>query len=256
MNIRFLGAHKYESETTRCVCLLIDNLLAIDACGVTSSLSFSAQRELKAVLLTHQHYDHIRDIPIIAINLYAQETRIKIYCSPTVRNTIETHLLNGELYPKFQELPAAKPTIEFISIEPYEHKKVEGYDILAIPVNHSNTTVGYQVTDTRGKVMFYTADTGPGLTDCWENVSPHLLITEVTAPNRYEKFATSTGHLTPSLLNRELVRFQETKGYLPQVIIVHMDSALEQEIETEIALVSKAIGASITLAYEGMQIHM
>lgn len=138
MNIRFLGAHKYEPKTTKCVCLLIDNLLVIDAGGVTSSLSIPVQRKLKAILLTHQHYDHIRDVPMIAMNLYSEGTSINVYCSPTVRDIIETHLLSGKLYPKFQELPAAKPTIEFISIEPHKHKKVEGYDILAIPVSHGD----------------------------------------------------------------------------------------------------------------------
>ena len=256
MNIRFLGAHKHESKTTRCVCILIDNLFTIDAGGVTSSLSIPAQRKLKAILLTHQHYDHILDVPMIAMNIYSQGTSINVYCSPIVRDIIETHLLNGRLYPKFQELPAAKPIIKFISIEPHKHKKVEGYDILAIPVNHGDTTVGYQVTDKKGKVMFYTADTGPGLTNCWENVSPHLLVTEVTAPNRYEGLATSLGHLTPSLLNRELIRFQEIKGYLPRTIIIHMDPTLERDIETEVAAVAKALGASITLAYEGMQLHI
>jgi len=256
MNIRFLGAHRYESKTTRCVSLLIDNLLVIDAGGVTSSLSIPAQRKLKAILLTHQHYDHIRDVPMVAMNLYSEGTSINIYCSPTLRGIIETHLLNGKLYPRFQELPAAKPTIEFIAVEPHKQQQVEGYGILAIPVNHGDSTLGYQVTDTEGKVMFYTTDTGPGLSDCWESVSPQLLITEVTAPNRYEEFVTSTGHLTPSLLHRELTSFREIKGYLPPIIIVHMDPTLEGEIEAEVAVVAKALGVSITLAHEGMQIRI
>ena len=78
----------------------------------------------------------------------------------------------------------------------------------------------------------------------------------MTAPNRYEEFAISTGHLTPSLLNRELIRFREIKGYLPRIIIVHMDPTLEKEIETEVATVAKALGALITLAYEGMQLRI
>jgi len=238
------------------MCLLIDDLVAIDAGGVTSNLSISAQQKLKAILLTHEHYDHIRDVPMIALALYSEGSNINVYCRPVVRDMIETHLLNGKLYPKFHELPAAKPTIEFISIEPYEHKQIENYDVLAIPVSHNDTAVGYQVTDTKGNVMFYTTDTGPGLTDCWRNISPQLLITDVTAPNRYEEFAINTGHLTPRLLNQELIGFQEIKGYLPQIFIVHMDPVLEGEIEIEIAAVAKALGASITLAHEGMQLSL
>jgi hypothetical protein len=41
MNVRFLGAHNMESKETRPMCLLIYNILEIDAGGSTSSLTFS-----------------------------------------------------------------------------------------------------------------------------------------------------------------------------------------------------------------------
>jgi len=69
MKIRFLGAHNYETKDTRLVSLLIDDVLAIDVGGLSSSLSFEEQCKIKAVLLTHQHYDHVRDIPTLAMNL-------------------------------------------------------------------------------------------------------------------------------------------------------------------------------------------
>jgi ribonuclease BN (tRNA processing enzyme) len=104
--------------------------------------------------------------------------------------------------------------------------------------------------------VFYTGDTGPGLADCWQYISPRLLITDVTAPDRYEQFARESGHLTPSLLKQELISFRELKGYLPQVVLVHMNPRQEKEIEAEIAPVAKALDNSITLAYEGMQLTL
>ena len=256
MNIRILGAHNCETRTTGCICLIIDDVLAIDAGELTSSLSMSEQQKLKAILLSHQHYDHIRDIPAIALNLYRQGTSIKVYSTPDVRAAIETHFLNGEIYPKFQELPEAKPTINFNPIVPYKSKNVDGYGILAIPVNHSNGTVGYQVSNAEGKVIFYTADTGPGLIDRWKYLSPQLLVIDVTVPNGYEEFAANAGHLTPSLLNGELIKFRELKGYLPQVVVVHMDPMLEQKIEEEIKAIAEDLNTSIAIAYEGMEIHI
>ena len=256
MKILILGAHNAESRDSRLTCLLIDDCLAIDAGALTSGLSFQAQQEVKAILLTHQHYDHIRDIPAIAINHFFNETTINIYSTQTVYDILATHLLNGKLYPKFLELPETKPTIDFTVIEPYRPEQIEDYSVLAVPVNHSNLTVGYQVTSPDGKAVFYTSDTGPGLTDCWEHVSPQLLITEVTLSNEQEEFATRSGHLTPNLLNQELTNFRQLKGYLPPVVIVHMYPALEKEIESEIALVAKGLNTSITLAYEGMQLNL
>lgn len=256
MDIQVLGAHNCESHNSRLISLLIDDTLAIDAGCLTSSLSFSAQRKLKAILLTHQHYDHIRDVPTLALNLALWNATINIYSIQPVYDALSTHLLDGKLYPKFLEQPPQNPTIKFTIIEAYKIRQIEGYDVLAVPVNHTVPTVGYQITASDGKAVFYTGDTGRGLANCWRHVSPRLLVIEVTAPDSYEKFAKESGHLTPSLLKQELISFQEVKGYLPQVVIVHMNPNLEEEIAVEIAVVARDLNNPITLAYEGMQLHL
>jgi len=256
MNIQVLGAHNCESQNSKFISLLIDDVLAIDAGGLTSSLSLTAQQKIKAVLLTHHHYDHIRDIPAIAMNLFLQGVTTSIYSTQSVYDALTTYLLNGKLYPNFLEQPPENPTVKFTIMKPHQTKQIEGYSILAVPVNHTDPTVGYQVTSPDGKAVFYTSDTGPGLTNCWECVSPQLLIIEVTAPNRYEEWARESGHLTPSLLKQELTDFQEIKGYLPRVITVHMNPGLEKEIEAEIAAVAQALNNPITLAYEGMRLQL
>ena len=256
MNIQVLGAHNCESQDSKFVSLLIDDALAIDAGGLTSSLSFLAQQKLKAILLTHQHYDHIKDIPTIAMNFFLRDSTINVYSIPPVYDALTAHLLNGKLYPNFLERPQGKPTIKFTVVEPYKTAQIEGYSILATEVNHLVPTVGYQITSPDGKIVFYTGDTGPGLAGCWDYVSPQLLITEVTAPDRYEDSARKLGHLTPSLLKQELISFQELKSYLPTVVVVHMNPRLEKEIEAEVAVVAEALDSPINLAYEGMQLHL
>ena len=256
MNIRFLGAHNCESRTTRCICLLIDDTLTVDAGGLTSSLSIPEQENLGAILLTHQHYDHIRDVPAIALNLSQHGASIDIYCTSTVRSAMEAHLFNGIVYPEFQNLPEDNPTVRFNLIKPYDSQRINGHNILAVPVNHQDLTVGYQITDAEGKTIFYTADTGPGLMNCWQHLSPQLLIFDVTVPDRCKDFAIKTGHLTPSLLNEELIGFQKVKGYLPPVVIVHMEPTLEREIRDEIASVAEARNIPISIAYEGMGINV
>lgn len=256
MNIKLLGAHNTESKKTRHSCLLVDDILALDAGGLTSSLSIEEQQKLKAVLLTHQHYDHIRDIPALAMNLYLAGTTINIYSTPPVYDILSTHLLDGVIYPNFLEQPKENPTIRFTVIEPLKPWQVEDYKILAVPVNHSVPTVGYQVTSSDGKVLFYTSDTGPGLSGCWEQVSPRLLVIELTTSNRFTDFARESGHLTPSLLKQELISFRELKGYLPQVVTGHMNPPLEEEIKAEIAAVAGELNSPITLGCEGMEISL
>ena len=257
MRIKFLGAHNCESKKTRLVSLLIDDILALDAGALTTSLSFTAQQKLKAILLTHQHYDHIRDIPIIAMNLFLHETDINVYATREVYDTLSNHMFNNNLYRNFLEWPEHNPAIKFTIIEPQKMIHIDDYSILPVPVEHSVPTVGLQVTSPDGKSLFYTSDTGPGLSECWQKISsPQLLVIEVTAPNRYEDFGRKSKHLTPSLLKVELESFRANKGYLPTVILVHMNPMQEKEIKSEIAEVASILDCSITLAHEGMTISL
>jgi len=256
MKIRVLGAHNCESQSTRLASLLIDDVLAVDAGAITSSLSFEAQQKIKAILLTHHHYDHVRDIPALAMNLFLRRARITIYSTSVAYEAVTSHLLDDRLYPNFHQRPPDKPTLSFSIIEPNKDKLIAGYNVLAVPVNHSVPAVGFQVTSADGKVVFYTGDTGPGLAGCWRLVSPQLLIIEATASDRYKEEMAKAGHLTPALLQQELTSFREIKGYLPKVVVVHMEPAQEKTIAAEIRGVERELGSSITLGYEGMQLEL
>jgi ribonuclease BN (tRNA processing enzyme) len=252
MNIRILGASSYESGSHKCVSFLIDDVIAVDAGALASILP--DLKKLKAILLTHQHYDHVKDIPFLAISLFSQGRSINVYCTSSVRDSIIAHVLNGAVYPRFHELPVQRPTISFTTIEPYSSQNIEGYDVLAVPVNHPGDTVGFQVRNSRSQSVFYTADTGPGLSRCWAHISPQLIISETTMPNSSEEFALRTGHLTPNCLCQELVKFREMKGYLPPVVVTHTDPFSKEKIRREIAEIARTPGMKIDVAYEGMRV--
>jgi len=256
MNIKILGAHSRESPNTKCISLLIDDTLAIDAGGLTSSLSFPAQQKIKAILLTHQHYDHIKDVPGIAQNFEFWGSTINIYSTQPVYNALATHLLNGEITTKYLEQPQGNPTIKFTIIEPYQIERIEGYNVLAVKVNHTVTTVGYQITSPDGKVVFYTGDTGPGLADCWKHIGPQLLIIDTSRPAKFETYLKRFKHLTSTLLKQELTSFRKLKGYLPQVVVVHLNPLFEEEIKAEIAAVAEDLNHPISVGYEGMELHL
>jgi ribonuclease BN (tRNA processing enzyme) len=255
MDIELLGAHNCESQDTRFVSLLIDGALALDAGGLTSNLSFDEQLGLEALLLTHQHYDHVRDVPAIAMNYYLAGGVLDIYSTDVVQEVLAS-LMNGGLYPAFLERPPGKPTINFNAVETGKAFQIGGYAVLPVAVNHGVPGIGYQVASPDGNSVFYTGDTGPGLADCWKLISPKMLVIEVTATNQYEDFAREAGHLTPGLLKEELTLFHGLKGYLPEVVIVHMSPGLEDEIAAEIDEVSENLDAPITLGHEGMYITL
>jgi ribonuclease BN (tRNA processing enzyme) len=255
MKIRFLGAHNCETKDTRLVSLLVDDVLAVDVGGLTSSLSLEAQHKIRAVLLTHQHYDHVRDIPTLAMNLFMGGSQTTVYSTPEVFEVLQKNLMDEVIYPAFHRRPPEKPTISFSTVEPNKAQKILDYDVLPVPVKHSVPTVGYQLTK-GGRSFFYTGDMGQGLTECCKDVFPQLLITEVTGSNKFTEWAAEGGHLTPELLQRELEDFRKLNGYLPRVITVHMSPHLEKDIAAEIAVVSQTLDSPISLAYEGMEIKL
>jgi len=256
MDIRFLGAHNTETKNTRLMSLLVDDRLALDAGSITSSLSLDQQLGIKAVVLTHGHYDHIRDVPLLAMNFYLNEATVDIFTIEAVREILSESLMNGEIYPDFFSSPEEKPTLRFNRIEAYRETDIAGYRVLALPTSHSVASVGYQVSDVEGHSLFYAGDTGPGLGDIWADIRPEILIIEVTAPNRFEEFGRESKHLTPSLLGEELAVFKRINGYLPRVLCVHMNPSLEQEIGEEMAVLAKELKCDISLAYEGMTISL
>jgi ribonuclease BN (tRNA processing enzyme) len=256
MKTQILGAHNIESRESRFISLLIDDVLALDAGALTSSLSRAAQRKLKAVLLSHQHYDHIRDVPSLGINFYLFEDTLDIFATQATYEVMQSHLLNDVVYPNYMTKPPQKPSLRFREIEAGKEVTIAGYTVLPVTVNHAVPTVGYQVTSADGKKVFYTADTGPGLAEVWRQVSPDLLVIEVTAPNGWRDFALKTGHLTPELLQPELESFQEIKGYLPQIVLVHMNPIDETEIKEEIAAVAGALKTTIRFGHEGMILRL
>jgi ribonuclease BN (tRNA processing enzyme) len=255
MQIQILGAHATETKTAKPTAILVDDILALDAGGLCSSLTLSAQQKLRAILVTHYHYDHVRDIPLIAMNIAHQGT-IDIYSTSSVFDALSTHLLDGIMYPDFRQWPQQQPAIRLTTIEPHSPFEVDGYSIIAIPVSHSVPSVGFQVTSPEGKRLFYTGDTGGGLSTCWNHVSPDLLITEVTLPQKLEQWAKLTGHLSPQLLKSELLDFRRMKGYVPTTIVIHLNPLLEGEIAPEIAEVALELGASISLGQEGMKVTL
>jgi len=256
MKIRILGAHNIETNDAGCTSILIDDVLAIDAGALTAKLSFKEQGFLKAVLLTHQHYDHVRDILLLGMSFNLMEKSIEVYTTDQVYRVLTTQFFNGILYPDFTKYPPEKPALHFNMIEPGKTGQIIGYNVLPIKVKHSAPTVGYQITSPDGKKVFITSDTGPGLEDCWQQVSPNLLITETTVLNRDEDFALKAGHLTPALLQKELESFRKIKGYLPQIVLIHMSPILEKGMKAEISAVEKALKTKITLGHEGMKISI
>jgi len=248
MKIRFLGAHNIATNSAKLPGILVDDVLALDA-GSLCALSAPEQLGLKAILLTHQHYDHLRDLPILGMNLFLNGTGVTVYGLPEVRDVIAEHILNGTLYSRFLE----NSTMDYRPITPEEPFLVSDYRVMPVAVEHSVPAVGYEIS-AEGRRLFYSGDTGPGLGNTWGELRPDIIIIEVTSSNRWTDFGRKAGHLTPALLKDELAIFQALKGYLPPIYTVHMNPFVEDDLRAELAEVAHTMNCHITTAHEGLEI--
>ncbi len=256
MELRVLGAHNLESRDTRMECHLIDGVLALDAGGLTRSLSFEEQYGIRAIILSHRHYDHVKDLLPLGIAMRDSGVTVDIYGIEDTLNSVRERLLDGLLFPDFLKSPSPEcPTFRLQTVEVYKEFRVLDYTAVAIPVPHSVPAAGFQISD--GTVrLFYTGDTGRGLAEQWRHVSPDVLLTEVTFGNENETHADLVGHLTPKLLHDCLESLKEARGSYPRVLVSHINPPWEAAVRSELKDLTQKIGHEILVTEADMTIRL
>ena len=251
MHLRVLGAHNLESIHTRMESHLIDGRLALDAGGMTRSLTFSEQAAIRAVILSHRHFDHVRDLLPLGMALRDVEEAVGVYAIPDTLDFVGRKLLDGSLYPNFVEPPEHEPSYILHPVDFYTEYTVLDYTIKAVPVPHAVPAAGYLISsgDTS---LFYTGDAGEGVEAAWEHVAPDVLLTECTYGNDGASGAARAGHLTPALLENALVAFRDKWARLPRVIVSHISPPWEDAVRREMVGVEERLGIRIEISSEDM----
>ena len=233
MNLRILGCSGAEFPDHRPPAFLLDKTLLLDAGTVGAVLTSPEQEQIRQVLLTHAHLDHVRGLAFLSDNLLVGgcEASIEVIGTAVTLHSLREHLLNGLIWPDFSRLPSPEhPIIRYCPIEPGEPLRRNGHTIVAYPVNHSVPTVAYRI-ESDGTSLLYTGDTGP--TDLIWQVAGDLavLIVEISFPNMLKELALKTGHLTAELLAFELAKLP----IMPhRTLICHLKPQHEDLIRAEV----------------------
>jgi ribonuclease BN (tRNA processing enzyme) len=255
VEVEIVGAYQTESAGRRATTFLIDRVLAIEAGNLAAALSTEEQRSLVAVLLTHYHYDHIRDFPSVAFSRWGHAA-LTAYCLPAVRDALRASFFNDVLWPNLEEVPSPEaPALRFCPAAPYQPFEVAGYRVTPAPANHSAPALGFLV-ERDGRAVFYTSDTHGGVAGLWARIRPDLLLVEVTFPNRLDAVAVQSKHLTPARLGAELETYRSLHGTLPRVAVVHRNADFEEEIIAELTALGDRLGAAIEAPEDGRRYRL
>ncbi len=236
MKIEVLGCSGAEFPGHYPPGFLVDGKILFDAGTLNNVLDEKRQGKIENIFITHAHMDHIREIPFLADNIIigSWKRKVKIFSIPSVVKDIKKNLLNSKLWPDMTVLPTAHDAVvSLVPIKAATPHRVNGYAVIPYKVNHSVPAVGYLVEDEKGRRFFYTGDTGP-LDQTWRRLGRkevHCLIIETSFPNRMEEIAMTTGHLTPALLRKELLKIDP----MPErIYVTHLKPQFYKTIRMEI----------------------
>ena len=254
MQVRVLGAHNLESLHTKHTCFLVDGVLAVDAGSLASALTAEEQAGIEALLLTHRHFDHVRDLPTLALSTLEASGPISVYGLPETLEEVASRIVDGVLYPDFtKRMTEEGPKLSFNPVGDNEDSWHGTYRVRAHRVPHSAPCIGYVVTGPDGHTFAYTGDCGGGLLPFFQDpAGPSTLFVEVTYADGMLERAWASGHLTPGLLGAELEEAIKHGVAMPHIMVVHRDARYEGDIERELRAVSSELEVRISLAYEDM----
>ncbi len=235
MRIRILGCFGSETPGKYLSSYLVNDRLLLDAGAATAALTIEEQIGVDAVVITHSHLDHIKDLAFLADNVIERRDKpIEVYGTEAALSVIKNHLMNDQLWPDFSRIPTPdKPVLHYNFIGIEKDFEVLGLKIHTVETNHTVVNTGLFITEGESTFL-YTSDTGP-TERIWEvaNNTPSLkgLITEISFPNNMQGLAEISGHLTPEMCKKELAKINNKD--LP-VYIVHLKAGFIDKLKTEI----------------------
>lgn len=221
-------------------CLVVDDTVAIDAGSLAMAATNLQKKQIRDVVLTHAHLDHIAGLPLFVDDLFANLTApICVHALPEIIQTLERDIFNWEIYPRFSELKNDHGAV--MQYQPFavgDEFTVKHLRLKSVAVNHKVSTVGFIVSDGQTKFAL-TGDTAE-VNNFWEvlNAEENLsaLLIECAFPNQLEELASVSHHLTPKTLKKELEKFnrKECSIYVVNIKPMYRDEVVRQIEELEI----------------------
>ena len=150
------NAAAFGTSATGWTCTLLDNKLLIDAAPQAAKALLRVglrADDLQGIVFTHLHTDHVFGFPFIlaerspdieplkVLGPEGTERRLREICAPAFSRAAPEKMCVGEL-------PAGKTS----------GTRFCGYDLEAIPVDHTPVSLGYRISDPAGTVLGYGGD--------------------------------------------------------------------------------------------------
>jgi phosphoribosyl 1,2-cyclic phosphodiesterase len=222
--------------------------------------NFASKSIPNAVLITHSHEDHIKELPIL-VNKARDPDKLNIYCTDECR---------AQIMSKFPEFERKQTTLSFNSIKPNETFQIGPFSVTPVLASHGENSPP-------GSVIYVVVTNGKKIIFAWDFVSlptsdefllwnPDLLIlgTQTYNPHPEETgmISVTDAYLLVRTWNAKecylvhyggLTDFQESKNqWFKGPTKAMTSSELQQNIDSHLAVSGDSGRFKITVAKEGM----
>lgn len=201
------------SKRQHLLSFVIDDRVAIDAGCLALSCSDLQRRQIRDIVLTHTHLDHIAALPMFIDDLFASLTEpIRVHATGQMIETLERDIFNWSIYPRFSELTNDHGAVleykEFASGSTFQAAHLS---VRSVAVNHKVAASGYLISDGRQTIAITgdTAATDEIWNVCNETSDLKAVFVECAFPDDLAELAEVSNHLTPSGLKTELAKLEQ-----------------------------------------------
>ena len=236
MKVRVLGCHGGELPKHRTTCFLLDGKLTVDGGAMCQALELPELLAIDDILLTHSHFDHVKDVPLLTDYLVgARKTPVVVHGPKETIAAMASDVFNNRVWPDFREIPTREsPVLKMTEIELYQTFAIQGFRIRAVPVNHPVQSVGY-ILEKNGSAIAFSGDTGP-TDELWKHINEteqvKAIFVELSFPNKLQWLADLSGHLTPQSLTKELKKLDRRGA---RIFLYHLKPAFMAELREEVS---------------------
>lgn len=217
-------------------CFVIDDVVAFDAGSLAMAASERQREQIRDVILTHAHLDHIAGLPLFVDDLFATLTSpIVIHSSPEVIEIIERDIFNWDVYPNFSELENDHgKVLEYRTFQPGSAFGVQHLRVTPLAVNHKVPTNGFIIDDGKSMIAL-TGDTAE-TSGFWPSAGSagrlSAIFIECAFPNEMADLAAISHHLTPKTLVKEIEKFPADDR---PIYLINLKPMYREIIEKEVA---------------------
>jgi len=236
MKVRVLGCHGGELPGHRTTCFLLDGKMTVDGGAMCQALQLNELLAIDDILLTHSHFDHVKDVPLLTDYLVGtRKTPLLIHGPKETIAALASDVFNNRTWPDFREIPTREaPVMKMQEIEIYKHFTIQGFKIRAVPVKHPVQSVGY-ILEKDGIAIAFSGDTGP-TEELWRYINGtnnvKAVFCELSFPNKLQWLADLSGHYTPQSLTKDLKKLDRRGA---RIYLYHLKPAYMTELRAEVA---------------------